>query len=352
MIRARRTWLLVATALLSTAGKRQKATELATPFAPPTPNSEYHLRTTLDADPSALMGRFVPDGAEPDDGAALSTACSKFVTTRQVAAGGTYDVIMQAGSSAAASFGFPPLLGAQAGTRGEQVVRVRYHLTSKLQYEVEKPDEWMKCCASGPNLCSSRFVSEFVAGDGEVFYASGRASGVGGAGIVEGLPVGAEVKDGYVWQQATSLDGMYFAFKTAEMPKPESFPSGDCTEVSWDDVTPLSPDGKYFVGVSLRADSEQDARTGARANMRQLVAEQCHGVDIQCGGGSSRQETSEHGTSETWTNSDLTCELSVGGQVKSVEARATCYDHQDTPMGHAAWLVKALYFLPGGCPAM
>ncbi len=333
--------------------KRPKADELARDWAPPAPDSEYHLRSTFDADPSSLLGRFVPDGVTaPDDGSTLVTRCSAYVTEKEVAAGGTYDVYVRASSAAAAAFGAPPVAAIGGRTASDQTVRIRYKLTKKLQYEVTDPAGWRACCAEGPGMCSSRFVSEFVAGDGELFFAVGKASSASATGVLPSVVGQVEAKDGYLWQQATTLDGMYFAFKTAEMPAEPALATGTCAEVAWDDAPPRSPDGLYLIGVSPRADGEQDARTLARTDARQQVLELCHGADVVCGGSSSERREVEGGAATSSSASGLDCEITMGGRVRSLQARATCTDHQDTPMGRGAWLVKAAYFLPGGCPGL
>lgn len=347
----RRKATLVAVALLCTAGKKGDASSRSEDFAPPRPNSDYHVRSTFDADPSALIGRFVPDGKAPEDGSTLVSKCSEFVSAREVEAGGTYDVVMNASSTTAAAFGIPPIAGAKGEGSGSRAVRIRYKLTKKMQYQVDDPEGWRRCCNESPGLCESRFVSEFVAGEGELFFAVGQEKSGKGGFIAPQAGGKIETHGGYVWQQGTSLDGMYFAFKTAEMPKPEALPSGECLAetVVWDDVPPRSPDGTWIVGVSPRADSEQDARRLAREDAQRKATEMCDGVDIQFASESTTQTSESGGTAATTKESEGGETRVGGGQVQYLEERATCSDVLDTPMGKGAFLIKGAFFLPGGC---
>jgi hypothetical protein len=340
---------LVLLSLTLLGAKPNRARDLAKDWAPPTSGSDYFVRSTFDADPSALLGRFLPDEGAPDDGAGFASACSVYVRAKEVLAGGSYDVTMTAGSAAAASFGLPPLIGLDAHGSRTQTVRIKYHLTKKLQYDVSDPVAWRRCCNQAPDQCSGRFISEFVAGEGTLYFAVGREGAVLASKAPEGL---IEAHGGYLWQQATTLDGMYFAFKTAVMELDGPLPTGACTapEVTWDDLPPLSPDGQYIIGVSVRTDSEQEARTLAREDAHRQAVEMCDGVDIQFAAEGTIERSTEGGAATSTGRSSESGTTLGGGQVRLLEARATCTEHQDTPMGRAAWLVKTAYVLPGGCP--
>jgi len=337
------------------AGKKpdSRVADKAKAWEPPAATSDLVLRSTFDADPSALLGRFVADGVTaPDDGSVMQTGCSKYITAKEVVAGGTYDLNVLASSSAAASFGIPAVMGVGGSASQSQVLRVKYKLEKKLQYVISDPDAFRKCCNSGPGQCTSRFVSEFVAGDGGLFYSVGKEGAIE-AGVIGANAAGQlDAHAGYLWQQATTVDHMYFAFKTAPTPGMEPLlPSGTCGEVTWDDMIPQSTEGKFVIGVSARADSEVDARTLARRNAQTQAVEMCGGTQIDGSETSSTRATTAGGASASTGTTDGNLTVMFGGTSRLLEPKASCTDRADTPGGIGAYVVKQAYFLPGGCPA-
>lgn len=351
----RRPFWLALVALPLVAGKnRPSPGDIAKNFAPPVAGSDLIVRSTFDAEPSAIIGRFVDAAdAAPDDGQALETRCSPFIVPEVVQAGGTQDLLIRADASVAASLGVPPLMAVTVGGHKEQTLRVKYKLTEKMRYTIPDPAGFQSCCKAAPGQCGERFISEVVRGDGVLMYALGKEGGVNMSGVGSGVAGTLEVHGGYVWQQATTLDGMYFAFKTApsgiDAAAGPTLASGPCGEVTWDDQVPQDSEGKYFIGISLRTDSETEARELARRDAQKQVTEQCGGVAIEWADATQTTSAVSGGAVSTTGERTSGTDASGGGVVRGLEARAFCTEVVPTPMMRGAYLAKVAAFLPGGC---
>ncbi len=258
--------------LCSACGPGQTSLRPAPPAAPRPSVSNVHLRSAMDADPSVYLGRFVSDDAPAssiDEAMAAKLACSTHFTVRKVDAGGVeFDHVYQASSQAFAGLNIPQSVPITASARGEstQVVRVRYELTDKWVADLADPAAYAECCRRQPDQCSGRVVGEFLGGVGTIYYAAS-SSAEGGLSV---KVAGVEVKDGVAWKQATAFGKrkpVFFAFKlTSTANAPAAAANND-----WDVRPPVSPTGRYFVGVSDWIGSERVAREQALADARGQV---------------------------------------------------------------------------------
>ncbi len=245
------------------------------PAALPAPSdSNVYLRSAMDADPSAYLGRFVRDDApagDIDEAIAAKTACSTHYRLRKVDAGGvTFDHYYQASTRAAAGLSIPQAAGvtASAGVSRGHLVRVRYELTDKWVADLADPAAFADCCRRQPDQCTGRVVGEFLGGVGTIYHA-GTSTTEGGLSVAG---VGVDVKDGVGWHQATEFGKrrpVFFAFKLTSTTATGAAPSA--TADDWDTNPPVSAGGKYFVGVSDWAASERQARELALADARSQV---------------------------------------------------------------------------------
>jgi hypothetical protein len=221
----------------------------------------------LDQDPSAYLGRFVPDDAGPeavDEAAAMRLACSEHFTVRKVKAGNVeLDEYFTAGTSAAASLGLPAAGGSAAFEQG-RVVRVRYRLTEKWIADLADPAGFEACCKRAGDQCTRRVVGEFLAGTGEILTTASQGLGAD----VAGTTGAAELKDGVAWSRKIRFDEpVFFAFRLTE----NRFTGPGTCAANWADEPPRSAQGRYFVGVSEWVESERLAREQAMFDARRQV---------------------------------------------------------------------------------
>ncbi len=221
----------------------------------------------LDQDPSAYLGRFVPDDATAqtvDEAAAMRLACSQFFTVRKVPAGNVeLDEYFTAGTSAAASLGLPAM-GLSASAEQGRVVRVRYRLTEKWIADLADPAGFEACCKRAGDQCTRRVIGEFLAGAGEILTTASQSLGAG-ASHTTGA---AEIKDGVAWSRSVRFtEPVFFAFRVTE----NRFTGPGTCAGNWADEPPRSAQGRYFVGVSDWLESERVARDQAMFDARRQV---------------------------------------------------------------------------------
>ena len=95
-----------------------------TPALPQTmsvsPNTNVHLRNAFDMDPSAYLGRFVPDGKQQlDEAAAMPLTCSQHISHRRVEGGGVrMTELLEISADASARLGIPLVANASGETYG------------------------------------------------------------------------------------------------------------------------------------------------------------------------------------------------------------------------------------------
>jgi hypothetical protein len=237
------------------------------------PSRNIHLRATFDDDPTAYVGRFVPDGAKNEDldeNGATTTRCSKFFKPKVVNTNQEMDEVMYVSRQAAASLGIVPVASVTASTGTSSTLRVKYTITKKIQVETDA-EGLDACCKADAKQCSGTIIGEFVMGSGEIMQASSADDSVHGSGITPKVKGGADYKDSTSWKRVSTFKDMYFAFQTtATMGRlaagDTNAKSDDC---SWCDTLPGSLDGKYFCGVSPDAPSESMARDLAMRNARE-----------------------------------------------------------------------------------
>jgi len=326
--------------LMSCANKNRVKQRDPTPFnvsdfVQPVPN--LYLRTAFDKDPSMYLGRFIPDGVEPiDETSARQTQCSKFIKHRYIEAGGRMDQVFTSSTGAALNVSIPPIVGVGGGGKGSTYVRGSYEFTGKLVAEVPNEDleAFEECCFKAADLCSQRFIGEFIEGTGGVYQALGReadggadvAAMVGEAGSLP-LDIGAEASRGVMWQRSAQFDKLYFAMKSSLAPVDTSFPA--CG--SWmDGEVPTSTFGMYFVGVGDLLPNERDARNSAMFDSYSQIIKWL-GVEI----------TDIRSTFE----GDRVSEGTSGGKAKRVVQRSECVEEVKTPDG-LHFKTKVLAYIP------
>ncbi len=244
------------------------------------PRSGVYLRASFDDDPSHFIGRFISNDVaadEVDENRAVQSACTEFVTYKEVRASGSFDEYYNASTAVQGGLGIQPgggTAGAALNAAGADVpggsadgsyqsgtsVRVKYDLTKKLVANIEDINGFNKCCASNPGACSNRFIGEFWMGTGELYENTGQQ--MGGSAEVS-APQGEgnlTVADGWVWRRATNFDEVYFAFRVMDRQTTDT--------CEWVDQIPVSDEGQYFVGVSPPSATEDIARQMAMRHAR------------------------------------------------------------------------------------
>jgi hypothetical protein len=224
-------------------------------FADPTvaPSGSVYLRASFDADGRPFVGRFVPSDAKSvDETLAMPTACSSFVTWRQVDGGGVkYSELFQVSDS----------------------VAVDYVLTGKLVADIADPAGFAKCCADQPGQCTDRYVGAVLQGTGTVYRERTTGTDVGASGVdpVHGVTAGVSVSHGTSWEQAITFDQpVFFAFELTQNPYRRVTSAASCG--TWVDRLPTDPSGRYFLGASKPSKSEAQAKSRAlRDAWRQVV---------------------------------------------------------------------------------
>ena len=305
--------------------------------------ANFHLRASLDDDPSIYMGRFVPaDQLESvDEAAAMTTSCSKFVTHRVVGAGGTFDSYMKASTSVAASLGLPQIPGvsvpikidASGGYKRGVLTRVKYTAKKKMQGFVTDPEGLKQCCREDAANCTSLYIGEFVMGSGQFYSAAGR-SGKGKLGVevsptgVQTISAGVEFKDGIEWHESFTFEDVYFSFRTTEN-RVQSGGNG-CAELdSW---PAKRSDGETWKGVSEYVSSERKANQMAMRDARMQVV-QWGGEQLVMAGGETSSMSGPAGKLTALIESDDFLEFSSAGVATHVKDLDWCLKKDVTGEG-------------------
>jgi hypothetical protein len=239
----------------------------------PAPARSIHLRTTFDGDPTAYVGRFVPDSIAPDEldeNAAAQTRCSRFFKVKVVDVNQEVDETMYASRQAMASLGIPPIASAQASQGNASTLRVKYVIKKKIQVETDA-DQLDACCRADKSQCTGTIIGEFVFGSGEIMQAVDAKTKVAGEGAHPAAKAGAGYEESSSWKRVRRFDDMFFAFQTTKTPLGLGGGATSTSDCSWCDQLPGSLDGKYFCGVSPDAPSEAMARDLAMRSAREQV---------------------------------------------------------------------------------
>ncbi|GMV43084.1 MAG: hypothetical protein AMXMBFR64_48000 [Myxococcales bacterium] len=305
----------------------------------PSPKRGFHLRVSFDDDASPYVGRFVPDGLpddELDETRARRTRCSQYISVREVGASGSFDEVFRASTGVSGSLGYAAVAGVSAGMSDEAGYRIRYTLARKLVADVADPDGLDRCCQAAPRECEQRIVGELYRGTGVVYQMAGSEVGVKAQGGYQGVSAGIEYTDGVAWRRGTEFQDAYFAFRTVDV-RTAAGPS--VCDGDWDTVVPDSLDGVYFVGMSLRAGSEAQARSLAQRDAA-TYALRYLGETLRASSGSRTSALSG------FLEDEAVVEAAAGGLVEHLQVR--CWRAgPPTPTPHGPMVeVKALAFLP------
>lgn len=305
------------------------------------PKKSVYVRASFDDDPSPYIGRFLPTGISTDqidENAAAQTRCSKFISYKELKAGGTFDEVINASTGVAASLGVAAVGNISASAGSKAGVRVTYKLTKKMRAEIKDPDGLDRCCKAAVDQCSDLMIGEFLGGTGEVYQFAGSESGVKAAGR-QGLNSGDfDFKSGIAWKRASTFDGIYFAFRTqaARLGGSAKARPDDC---SWANSVPTSLDGTYFVGMSQPAMSEAQARDYAQRNGRAAVVRYL-GEFIQTSTGSTSSAV------QGFLKDESKVSTVAKGLARKVKAEKFCpAERQETPDG-LMYVAKVLMFFP------
>lgn len=320
------------------------------------PVSNIYLRTAPDKDPSPYLGRFVPedtDASEIDESSAMTLPCSKQFKWRYVEAAGSRDEYFLASTGARLSVGIPALadvatpVDVQVGATYKRgaVVRAKYNFTGKMIAEPIDPEALEACCEKASGRCTSRYVSEFIEGTGQIFQGVKRAAGGDATVGVKQVEVGIEIKDGVEWHQTTEFqEPVYFAFKTSRFILPDADQAGGCDGAWVSGRVPGSVDGQQFVGVSEVVESERVARDVARRDAR-VQAVQYLGEQITAGGRESRLSSGQIDQLRTRMDQEDFIEYTATGVAELVKDRDYCIQEVETP-GGLRYKAKVLALLP------
>jgi hypothetical protein len=239
----------------------------------PAPDKSVFMRASFDNDPSPFVGKFLPDALAPhevDENQGVQTRCSKFIKYEEVDANGSFDEYYTSARSAAASVGVPGIANATVGGGVNATVRVRYKLTKKMRSKIEDQEGLDKCCAEDSSQCPDFIVGEFFRGTGEMFEAAGSQTDFGAGGTYNGVQGDLDFKDSVAWRRSSTFEDTYFAFRKQRVRNAATVAGGNKgpDECGWVYNVPTSLDGKFFVGVSEPAASENAARDLAMRNAR------------------------------------------------------------------------------------
>lgn len=245
---------------------------LAMPTAPPT---AMILRASFDDDPSTYMGRMVPNEVEPhqlDENLATPSLCKKYISHKTMRSSMSKDENLIATSSVGASLGYESIAKISAGYKGSVTLRAKYKTTQKMMAYIKDEDapKMFKCCLKAPDQCTKRMLGTYVRGTGRIYQAVGSAAEfkAGGSATKIVADGDVELKGKYAWKQLTEFEDVYFAFRPiGGIPAPPPIPP--CS--SWQLEKPVSPLGEYFVGISQKAVSEQQAVRNAMFDARRQV---------------------------------------------------------------------------------
>lgn len=310
------------------------------------PPANLFLRNAFDADPSMYLGRFVPgDEVTIDESSAMQLTCSQHLSYRKIPGGGVvYDEMFNASTEAAARVGVPLVASASIGGSASQVVRVKYELTDKLVAEIKDPAAFEACCKQAPDQCTDRYIGEFIAGKGSVFYASAASAGAKGSGTSPtGMSGDVDFKHGIAWQRSVEFPNpVYFAFKTTRNQWKGDAVAGGCGE--WTQSPPRSSQGRYFVGVSRPLATEADARDGALVSGRQQVVRYI-AEGVQTGSLSVAVTEGLSNALQTKVEDARVVETASSGVARLVKDEAWCVEPTATPGGNQ-YVARVLMFLP------
>ena len=252
------------------AGKKDKPTV--------TPPATVFLRSAYDMDPSAYLGRFVKAGTpvdQLDESSTFVTECSAYVKPKLVDAGEVfYDEFFNASTAAKLSAGIQNIGSVSASVGSAGVMRAKYTLYQKMQGVIEDAAGFNACCKKAPDMCSDRYVAEFLKGSGATYVGTQKEKKLK-VGVEVGLPIPGldvnvfpkvEVDTDMAWYRGTTFTKpVYFAFKTSQVNVQDAFKAcGD-----WTDAPPRSSLGQYFVGVAPNADGEATGRELAMNSARE-----------------------------------------------------------------------------------
>jgi hypothetical protein len=243
---------------------------------PINPGRAIHLRAAFDDDPSAYVGRFVPDSLaaeQLDETAAAQTRCSEFFVAKVVNSNQEVDEVVYTSTKVAGAIGIKPIAALSGQSEKGSMARLKYTLEKRMQVTVKDPAGLARCCASAPDQCSKNIIGEFLLGSGEVYQAAGAQSELEAQSAAKKITGEFSFKDGVGWKRVNGFKHMYFAFLTtpARVDAPAGAGPGAADDCSWCDNIPPSPDGKHFCGVSPPAPSEAMARDLAMRNAREQV---------------------------------------------------------------------------------
>ena len=237
-------------------------------FAP----DRFILRTSMDTDPAAYIGRFLPSGAvDLDEAAAMTLACSRFIVPTVVDGGGVeVTERMAVNTAVAARFGVPAVVGAKGQAARASDARVEYVQTRKMIGEIRDPEGFAACCRAQPDQCTDRYVGEFLMGTGTVEMQRTQSASVGGSGAAAGGAGGGSAEAGSAWERAMRFPTpVYFAWKVGTTP----FLQGRASVCPpWVQTPPTDAAGVVVVGSSRPSRSEEAALRNARFSaMTRLV---------------------------------------------------------------------------------
>ena len=317
----------------------------------------FYIRASFDTDPSAYVGRFITDGEQDiSEARAMELTCSSYITPKVVDAGGTIrDEYFAASSSAAGNLGIPPVFQMSAEGESATLVRVQYTEVYKMQYEIADAAGYKTCCLAAPGQCTDHFVGEFLAGTGSIFYSVGTDADLEAQGVGADVLGDLEVKDGRYWKSSIEFaKPVYFAFQVADNlfrgdAAGQEFASGRCSDpsVTWDDVSPQSGLGMYFVGVSQTFDSEASARDDALGNAKQQAL-RWYQESIATINTATTNSSGTGAQMDSTVDTTASQQSQAAGVVRQLAAQAWCDDNFQRPTGGTDYRYKVLTFMPNG----
>ena len=308
------------------------------------PQANVHLRNAFDADPTVYLGRFVPsDAVDLDETSAMPSRCSTLLTPTRIDGGGVvYDETFTASQAAALRIGVPGVAGGSAEAQRGAVVRVRYALTEKMVAHPSDPAAFEDCCKAAPDQCTERYVGEFLAGTGAVYYEVTESAGVEAQGVAAAAAGDVELRHGTAWKRAIEFPNpVYFAFKTTEN-RFAPVAQGGCGP--WTEAPPRSTQGQYFVGISPPVDTESEARdlalTSGRSQAVRYVAE-----SVEAGRITTTSTVGEIGALTGALDSEARVVTAAAGIASLVKDESWCIAPEPTPDGNR-YIAKVLMLLP------
>lgn len=193
------------------------------PLLSVSPPENVFLRSSFDTDPSAYLGRFLPeDDLDLDESRGMALACSSLVSWEFIDGGGVQTrEVFAASSGVAARLGLPPLGEVSGGRHQRRVAWVEYTLTGKMVSRVEDPAALAACCKDQPDQCTDRMVGEFLQGTGAVFFETAEHRGLGARAEAPGVDREASLmreQGVHAQRMLVFPQPVYFAFKATPTP--------------------------------------------------------------------------------------------------------------------------------------